>query len=217
MQGKAYYGEANILDIPYFTAYQPIFNKSGKIIGVLFSGVAKDSITALTDSVTNSIMRSSAMLTITLAVLGFILAKWLISPLTLFAEMVRKANFSDCNCQIPFTERKNELGRIARAFEHFRNSITERTQKLDRLQKETAQSQEREQERFRRLEDATRRSRAVSPPLFRPWLDKWSSSRLRRARYPKPPRPRPSRQPTRPASPKAPRTTPRQCRRPRSN
>lgn len=156
MQGKAYYGEANILDIPYFTAYQPIFNKSGKITGVLFTGVAKASITAIADSVTNSIMRSSAILTITLAVLGFIIARWLISPLTLFAEMVRKANFSDCNCRIPFTERNNELGRIARAFEHFRNSITERTQKLDRLQKETAQSQEREQERLRHFEEATR-------------------------------------------------------------
>ena len=75
MQGKAFYGEANILDMPYLPPYQPIFNKSGKIIGVLFSGVAKSSITAVADNVTDSIMRSSAILTITLAVLGFILGQ----------------------------------------------------------------------------------------------------------------------------------------------
>ena len=39
--GKSYRGEAQILGSPYYTAYDPIRDSSGKIIGVLFVGVPK--------------------------------------------------------------------------------------------------------------------------------------------------------------------------------
>jgi methyl-accepting chemotaxis protein len=38
-EGKPYRGEATILDIPYFTAYDPIKNSKGEVIGVLYVGV----------------------------------------------------------------------------------------------------------------------------------------------------------------------------------
>jgi PAS domain S-box-containing protein len=38
-EGKSYRGEAPILGIPYLTAYDPIRDGTGKIIGVLFAGV----------------------------------------------------------------------------------------------------------------------------------------------------------------------------------
>lgn len=38
-QGKSYRGAAAILGVPYLTAYDPIRNQAGKIIGVLFVGV----------------------------------------------------------------------------------------------------------------------------------------------------------------------------------
>ena len=40
-QGKSYRGEAPILGVPYFTAYDPIRNGTGEVIGVLFVGVKK--------------------------------------------------------------------------------------------------------------------------------------------------------------------------------
>ncbi len=38
-EGKPYRGEAKILDVPYFTAYDPIKNSKGEVIGVLYVGV----------------------------------------------------------------------------------------------------------------------------------------------------------------------------------
>ena len=38
-EGKPYRGEATILDVPYFTAYDPIKNSKGEIIGVLYVGI----------------------------------------------------------------------------------------------------------------------------------------------------------------------------------
>ncbi len=38
-EGKPYRGEAKILDVPYFTAYDPIKNSKGEVIGVVYVGV----------------------------------------------------------------------------------------------------------------------------------------------------------------------------------
>ena len=38
-EGKSYRGEAMILDVPYFTAYDPIKNSKGDVIGVLYVGI----------------------------------------------------------------------------------------------------------------------------------------------------------------------------------
>ncbi len=40
-QGKSYRGEAKILGVPYFTAYDPIKDSKGETIGVLYVGVKK--------------------------------------------------------------------------------------------------------------------------------------------------------------------------------
>ena len=40
-QGKPYRGEAKILGTPYLTAYDPILDANGKVIGVLYVGVEK--------------------------------------------------------------------------------------------------------------------------------------------------------------------------------
>ncbi len=152
IQGRAFHGEADILDIPYYTVYQPIFNGSDKVIGILFSGVVKSSIAEVADSITSRIVHSAAILTVALAAFGFFMAQWLIGPLTQFARMVQKDGFADYSAKIPFTERKNELGLIARAFEHYRDSITERTRQLEQARHDNLASQTREQERLRRFE-----------------------------------------------------------------
>jgi len=41
LEGKPYRGEAMILDVPYFTAYDPIRNAQGQVIGALYVGTKK--------------------------------------------------------------------------------------------------------------------------------------------------------------------------------
>ncbi|HJV65155.1 MAG TPA: PAS domain-containing protein [Geomonas sp.] len=41
-QGKAFRGETNLQGAPYFTAYDPIKDSSGKVIGALYVGIKKD-------------------------------------------------------------------------------------------------------------------------------------------------------------------------------
>lgn len=51
-EGKPYRGEALILGIPYFTAYDPIRDREGKVIGALYVGVKKSDFFAAYDSLT---------------------------------------------------------------------------------------------------------------------------------------------------------------------
>jgi methyl-accepting chemotaxis protein len=44
MNGELYVGEAEILGVPYVTAYQPIIDDSGEVIGIIFDGVPVDTI-----------------------------------------------------------------------------------------------------------------------------------------------------------------------------
>jgi hypothetical protein len=40
-QGKAFYGDVDILGKPYVTGYEPIKDGSGKVIGIYYVGYAK--------------------------------------------------------------------------------------------------------------------------------------------------------------------------------
>ena len=46
VRGEPYRGQADILGKPFFTAYDPIKNKAGETIGVLYVGLPKDSLIA---------------------------------------------------------------------------------------------------------------------------------------------------------------------------
>ncbi|MRR05805.1 MAG: PAS domain S-box protein [Deltaproteobacteria bacterium] len=50
-QGKPYRGEADILGVPYYTAYDPIRDRSGTIIGALYVGIKKSDFFATYDAV----------------------------------------------------------------------------------------------------------------------------------------------------------------------
>jgi PAS domain S-box-containing protein len=49
-KGKPYRGEATILGIPYFAAYDPILDPSGKTIGALYVGIKKSDFFAIYDA-----------------------------------------------------------------------------------------------------------------------------------------------------------------------
>jgi len=72
-EGKSYRGETNILDIPYFTAYDPIKNSKGEIIGVLYVGVKKSDFFAANDHlITGVIVMAVTLACVLLAVAGLL-------------------------------------------------------------------------------------------------------------------------------------------------
>ncbi|MBT0665270.1 cache domain-containing protein [Geobacter pelophilus] len=75
-EGKPYRGEAIILDIPYFTAYDPIKNKKGETIGVLYVGVKKSDYFAAYNHLQWVVIVTTAVITIIFSFLvGFLVKK----------------------------------------------------------------------------------------------------------------------------------------------
>jgi len=78
-EGRPYRGEAKILDVPYFAAYDPIKNSKGEVIGVLYVGVKESDYFAAFNSL-QTIM--AIMATVIAAVFAFI--TWMLVRKTLF-------------------------------------------------------------------------------------------------------------------------------------
>ncbi|MBT1072847.1 PAS domain-containing protein [Pelotalea chapellei] len=74
-EGRPYRGEAIILGHPYLTAYDPIKDHSGKVIGALFVGVKKVSFQEKFDQIKTPIMIMLAVLLISFAIATFLLLK----------------------------------------------------------------------------------------------------------------------------------------------
>lgn len=78
-KGKAYRGEALILGIPYMTAYDPIRNSKGEIIGVLYAGEKKSEFLARIDGL---------MMQLKLLLLG--LVAFSMALMIVFSRMMKK-------------------------------------------------------------------------------------------------------------------------------
>lgn len=117
-EGKTYRGETTILDIPYYTAYDPIKNNKGEIIGVLYVGVKKSDFFSAYDELINSLIIMAVGLAILLAGLSALLVRRSLSPLKLMVETLKKVTDNDKGITI-LTNRlttlsEDEIGDVSR-------------------------------------------------------------------------------------------------------
>ncbi|WP_425088691.1 methyl-accepting chemotaxis protein [Stappia sp.] len=125
-KGETFRGEAVILGTPYFTIYAPIYSPAGDITGILYAGVRKAEITALMNTVTNKLL--IAFVPILLVAVGAmaLLTRRLLRPIPQIAQAARNIADEAHDVEVPFTERRDEIGAIAKAVEVFRQRAIER-------------------------------------------------------------------------------------------
>ena len=125
LRGESYRGEAMILGEPYFTAYDPIKNSTGEVVGILYVGINKNEFFAAIRNILSNI---------TYTVIAFGLVICLIS-----IQMVRKVVMKPVNQGIDLTseiargnlyteisiERKDELGELFEALDLMQAKLTE--------------------------------------------------------------------------------------------
>jgi PAS domain S-box-containing protein len=74
-KGESYRGEALILGVPYFTAYDPIRNGNGEVIGALYVGVKKSDFFSTYDQLRVNQILMAVVLILFFAVLIFLLVR----------------------------------------------------------------------------------------------------------------------------------------------
>ncbi|OGU06529.1 MAG: hypothetical protein A2075_08255 [Geobacteraceae bacterium GWC2_58_44] len=80
-EGKPYRGEATILEAPYLTAYDPIRNSRGEVIGALYVGVKKSDYFAAYSSLQSSVILITALIAAVFSVITGVLVRRMLAPI----------------------------------------------------------------------------------------------------------------------------------------
>lgn len=129
LEGKPWFGRAFVVNDWYITAYEPIRDVTGSIVGILYVGVLEKKYAD---------MKKSTMwlfLSVTLAgmaiaiVVSYLLATGIAKPLKRLVAATRQIAAGALDHEVE-SEAKDEIGELARAFNSMVSSIRERDERL---------------------------------------------------------------------------------------
>ncbi|WP_246204537.1 methyl-accepting chemotaxis protein [Devosia marina] len=131
MNNEAFFGEANILGEAYFTAYYPVVDKDGNVTGILFVGSGKAAFEETIYEALNVLLVVGLIALVGLGAVGYALSRLMMSPIPKLAgtmDVVAQGNY---DIDVPFTDKGNEVGAMARAVEVFRENGLKVSQMTD--------------------------------------------------------------------------------------
>jgi methyl-accepting chemotaxis protein len=133
--GHSYHGSTTILGQPYLAIYEPVHDTRAQTIGILFVGVPLADAQAFMSKITSESVIGALVISL-LAGLGYLwMLRATIRPLTDLSSVMHRVADGILNCTVPFIERTDQIGQMARAVEVFRNGMTE-TERLRTEQEE---------------------------------------------------------------------------------
>ena len=156
-KGKTFRGEAVILGLSYYTIYQPIFSKNGKVIGILYAGVKKDKINAVLSEIGSKFAIAFLVVLGVSAGLMIFISTRMMSPISKIADITRSIASDDLAVDVPYVDRSNEIGRMAQSVEVLKKRSQERLS-LTAEQDQRNQNRDERQKRFQVLADDFRQT-----------------------------------------------------------
>ncbi len=132
-QKQDYYGEADILEMPYVTAYRPILDENGEAIGLIFSGKSMAETNAqVRDTVVKIIVLALVILGICTSLIILFLRRNLSAPLKKLTQVADSIAVGDTDFHLEITSR-DEIGKLMEAFHEMTNSIREQAEQADKI------------------------------------------------------------------------------------
>ncbi|MBO6561101.1 MAG: Cache 3/Cache 2 fusion domain-containing protein [Nisaea sp.] len=127
-KGETYRGVATILGKDYFTLYQPIFSTSdtSKVIGILYVGVGKQAIAAIEQELTLSLLSVMIVVVLATAALAFVVIGAIMKPFPVLREIIQRFSANELDRDVPYLERRDDVGDLAKAVETFKTATLER-------------------------------------------------------------------------------------------
>jgi two-component system NtrC family sensor kinase len=133
VDGEDFTGPAYVVNQDYITRYEPLYDHSGQIVGILYVGAKQAAFQQLLDSFVQRVTLI-AIAGVLLAVLIAIPAAWSISrPLTELAQATHTVSQGDWSVRVPVHGR-GELGLLGQSFNKMVETLKDTSDKL--VQKE---------------------------------------------------------------------------------
>ncbi|MBV2184400.1 MAG: methyl-accepting chemotaxis protein [Rhizobium sp.] len=125
-KGQTYRGEAVILDVPYYTIYQPVFSPAGDVIGILYAGVRAAEIDGMADQMAKAIGITALVVLLAATVLVVFIARRIMGPLPQLTAVADAMASGRLDATVPHKDMGNEIGALARALDVFRDSALQK-------------------------------------------------------------------------------------------
>ncbi len=155
LRGERYLGEAEILGVNYLTAYDPLLDHNGTLIGILYVGIPVDEVAALAGTLSSRGLFLLSLLFTVLAVVS-LAAGWRMSvkiagPVSEGAALSARIAEGDLSGELPphYFKRSDEVGDLAR-------SLSFQIEKLSSIVSRVNESSERIDLQSRSFNDSAR-------------------------------------------------------------
>lgn len=124
-QGKAYRGEADILGVPYFTAYDPILSPSGEVLGILYVGVKKAEFFDIVDALLLRNIGFTVLIVLISALVSYVFIRKLLQPLNQLDDSMSAlaGGKGDLTQRLPVKNAHDEIGVVAVSFNRFMDGL----------------------------------------------------------------------------------------------
>jgi len=130
-QHRPFRGEVDILGEPYITAYDPIFDRGGEVIGVLYVGIRQaEFLQTVSASLWTTAIATLVLSLMALAASFLIAQSSVVGPLQAAIAAMRRLAEGKLDVAVTAPTEDNEIGEMLRALAVFRANFIERA-KLD--------------------------------------------------------------------------------------
>ncbi|WP_315762301.1 MULTISPECIES: methyl-accepting chemotaxis protein [unclassified Bradyrhizobium] len=133
-RGEAYKGPATLFGKTFMTAYFPLTNPAGKVIGILYVGVPMAELDAMLTQAMRTMMIAAAIAALLVLGLTVVVVRRLTKPLSSVTAALTGIAEGRDDIAIDCDDRGDEIGEIARTLAVFRSASSER----QRLREEQA-------------------------------------------------------------------------------
>jgi methyl-accepting chemotaxis protein len=147
---QPYYGPATLFGRSFYTAYQPILDSAGKVIGVLFVGIPTEQLHAQARQTLYGMIGSLLAIVVVLGGLAAFVVRRAVKPLVAATASLERVAAGDLDAPIAAPTRADEIGDLTRALIVLRDNARQaKAAEADRLAEVEARA-----DRGRRLEAA---------------------------------------------------------------
>jgi methyl-accepting chemotaxis protein len=127
-RGEAYKGPAILFGRRFYTAYQPVFNPAGKVIGIVYVGIATAELDGMLRQAITAMAIAASIAALLALVATMLLVRRITKPLRAVAEALTVIAEGRTDVDVQDANRHDEIGAIARTVDVFKNNRIERRQ-----------------------------------------------------------------------------------------
>jgi methyl-accepting chemotaxis protein len=127
-RGEAYKGPAILFGRRFYTAYQPVFDPAGKVIGIVYVGIATTELDGMLRQAIVAMAIAATVAALLALVATMLLVRRITKPLRAVAEALTVIAEGRTDVEVQYAGRHDEIGTIARTVQIFKNNRVERRQ-----------------------------------------------------------------------------------------